>query len=112
VIIKEVSNGGCKTFDVTVAANYQREKAGETTPEPLLTVFSGPSLKFSPLTHNEGEITVDRREKEFQIIRLQYFTESCNLIRYTIADQLKILIGAMSYRSAAFDATGRPTSPM
>jgi hypothetical protein len=63
VIIKEVSNGGCKTFDVTVAANFQREKAGETTPEPLLTVINGPSLKFSPPAHDEGEITVDKTRK-------------------------------------------------
>jgi hypothetical protein len=70
VIVEEVSNGGFKTFDVTVAANDQREKA-QYLREPLLTGINGPSLKFCSLTHNEGEITVDKREEEFQIIRLQ-----------------------------------------
>lgn len=49
--------------------------------EPLLTVIKEPSLEFCSLTHTEGEFTVDKREKEFQIVRLQQVTESCKLIR-------------------------------
>ena len=61
---------GFSTFGVTVAANDQREKAQKKL-EPLLTVFKGPSLELGSLTHTEGEITVDKRGMEFQIVRLQ-----------------------------------------
>lgn len=65
-----------KTFDVTVAANDQREKA-QTKARAASDSIKGPSLVFSSLTHIEGEITVDKREKDYQIVRLQEVTVGC-----------------------------------
>ena len=75
--IKKLSNDG-GIFRCNGCSEDQRLKAQIL--RPLLTVSKKPALKPSHNALQQSAYTVDKREKEYQGVRIQQFTESCNLL--------------------------------